>query len=212
MAVQCFIRGNLGQNFNLRPVQSVERDEASMVLNFSVASPVFKRNHDGKMEVVDTEWIECEYWNRRASHFHKIFQKGMPVFLIGEERYETYVNKDGVEVRVRKVRAADVYLDLTERVEAISLRAPKRDHEPVPGQAQSGEYNSNYNPAHGEHFENQNHHPQHQTGQHPYQQESQNYSQGHHASQGQPHNPNSRQGDGQAQHQYNGHQGGHHNG
>ena len=125
MAVQIYVRGNLGQNFNLRPVQIANRDEASMVLNFSVASPTFKRQNDGTYEQVHTEWIECEYWNRRASHLHKILAKGMPVFIIGEERYENYINKDGVEVHARRVRVDDVFIDLNERIESITMRAKR---------------------------------------------------------------------------------------
>ncbi|HID8640773.1 TPA: single-stranded DNA-binding protein [Neisseria meningitidis] len=121
MSVQLSVRGNLGAEFNLRPVASPKNDEASIVLNFSVASPNFKRNAEGKSEVVSTEWISCEYWNRDAAHLHKILQVGMPVFVTGEERYETYTNRDGIEVRVR-----NVFIVPTERVEAIKLR-PKRE-------------------------------------------------------------------------------------
>lgn len=112
MSVQLFVRGNLGAEFNLRPVASPKNDEASIVLNFS--------------EVVSTEWISCEYWNRDAAHLHKILQVGMPVFVTGEERYESYTNRDGIEVRVRKLRVQDVFIVPTERVEAIKLR-PKRE-------------------------------------------------------------------------------------
>ncbi|HFB6477437.1 TPA: single-stranded DNA-binding protein, partial [Neisseria gonorrhoeae] len=80
----------------------------------------------GKSEVVSTEWISCEYWNRDAAHLHKILQVGMPVFVTGEERYESYTNRDGIEVRVRKLRVQDVFIVPTERVEAIKLR-PKRE-------------------------------------------------------------------------------------
>lgn len=126
MSVQLSVRGNLGAEFNLRPVVSSVNDEASLVLNFSIASPNFKRNAEGKKEVVSTEWISCEYWNRDATHLHKILQVGMPVFLTGEERYETYTNRDGIEVRVRKLRVQDLFIVPTERVEAIKLR-PRRE-------------------------------------------------------------------------------------
>ncbi|EMT5136232.1 single-stranded DNA-binding protein, partial [Neisseria gonorrhoeae] len=53
-------------------------------------------------------------------------QVGMPVFVTGEERYESYTNRDGIEVRVRKLRVQDVFIVPTERVEAIKLR-PKRE-------------------------------------------------------------------------------------
>lgn len=76
--------------------------------------------------MVSTEWISCEYWNRDAAHLHKILQVGMPVYVTGEERYETYTNRDGIEVRVRKLRVQDVFIVPTERVEAIKLR-PKRE-------------------------------------------------------------------------------------
>ena len=136
MSVQLSVRGNLGAEFTLRPVASPKNDEASIVLNFSIASPNFKRNAEGKSEVVSTEWISCEYWNRDAAHLHKILQVGMPVLVTGEERYETYTNRDGIEVRVRKLRVQDVFIVPTERVEAIKLR-PKREQSQDSNQAEA---------------------------------------------------------------------------
>lgn len=123
MSVIIEVRGNLGQSFDLRAVNTV-RNEASMVLNFSVASQNFKRKADGSgFETVgDPEWIECEYWNRGAAHLRVLLRKGMPVFLRGEERIETYTNKDGVEVRVRKLRVNDLFIIPSERIEQVVMR------------------------------------------------------------------------------------------
>ena len=126
MSVQLSVRGELGAEFNLRPFAKPKTDEASIVLNFSIASPNFKLNAEGKSEVFSTEWISFEYWNLDAAHLHKILLVGMPVYVTGEERYETYTNRDGIEVRVRKLRVQDVFIVPTERVEAIKLR-PKRE-------------------------------------------------------------------------------------
>lgn len=135
MAVFSRVRGNLGQDFKLRPVTNPNRNEPSMVLNFSVASPNFKRNAEGKLEVVSTDWINCEYWNRNADHLHKILQKGMPVVIEGEEYFETYTNRNGEEVKDRRLRVSDLFIVPTDRIEGINLR-PARDYS---SQAVSGE-------------------------------------------------------------------------
>lgn len=127
MAVFSRVRGNLGQDFRLRPVTNPNTNEPSMVLNFSIASPNFKRNTEGKLEVTSTEWINCEYWNRNVEHLHRILQKGMPVLIEGEEYIETYTNRNGEEVKSRKLRVAEIFIVPTERVEGITLR-PARDY------------------------------------------------------------------------------------
>lgn len=136
MTVQLSVRGNLGKDFDLRAVSNPNNNEPNMVLNFSVASPTFKRNAEGKLEVVSTEWINCEYWNRDASHLHKILKTGMPVCLEGEERFETYTNRDNVEVRARSLRVKNLFIVPNERIEGISLR-PARDPAPVSANASS---------------------------------------------------------------------------
>lgn len=134
MSVQLSVRGNLGKDFSLRPVSNPSNSEPSMVLNFSVASPNLKRNAEGKWETVSTEWINCEYWNREAAHLHKILKTGMPVFLEGDERFENYTNRDGIEVRTRILRVKNLFIVPNERIEGISLR-PARD--PASGKNQA---------------------------------------------------------------------------
>lgn len=134
MSVQLSVRGNLGKDFNLRPVSNPSSSEPSMVLNFSVASPNLKRNAEGQWETVSTEWINCEYWNREAAHLHKILKTGMPVFLEGDERFENYTNRDGIEVRTRILRVKNLFIVPNERIEGISLR-PARD--PASGKNQA---------------------------------------------------------------------------
>lgn len=125
MAVRLFVRGNLGQNFDLKPIQTANDQSPAMVLNFSVAAPFFKRNSEGKNEIIHTEWIECEYWNRRATHLYKVLKKGMPVLLVGDERHESYTNSSGQEVHVRKLRVEEIYIEPSERIESITLRPPR---------------------------------------------------------------------------------------
>lgn len=129
MSVEIKVRGNLGQNLNLRAVNNPARSEPNLVLNFSIASQQFKRKADGSgfEPVGDVEWLECEYWNRNASHLHKILQKGMPIVAIGEERMETYQDKNGATVRVRKLRVEELYIVPSDRIESIVMRAAKRE-------------------------------------------------------------------------------------
>lgn len=128
MTIEIKVRGNLGQSFKLNPVMGKNQAKPSLVLNFSIASRQFKRKEDGSgfEPVGNPEWVDCEYWNRNAEHLYRILQKGMPVVAIGEERIECYQNRDGIEVRVRKLRVDELYIIPNERVEHVMLK--KRIH------------------------------------------------------------------------------------
>lgn len=124
MSISIVVRGNLGQSFELKEINRSD-GEASTVLNFSIASNRFKRQKvDGQDRYVaagPTEWLECEYWNRRATHLHNLLAKGMPVVVEGEELSETY-EKDGQTIKTRKIRVENIYLNLnSERIASITL-------------------------------------------------------------------------------------------
>ncbi len=124
MSISIVVRGNLGQSFELKEINRSD-GEASTVLNFSIASNRFKRQKvDGQDRYVaagPTEWLECEYWNRRAAHLHSLLVKGMPVVVEGEELSETY-EKDGQTIKTRKIRVENIYLNLnSERIASITL-------------------------------------------------------------------------------------------
>ena len=124
MSISIVARGNLGQSFELKEINRSD-GEASTVLNFSIASNRFKRQKvDGQDRYVaagPTEWLECEYWNRRATHLHNLLAKGMPVVVEGEELSETY-EKDGQTIKTRKIRVENIYLNLnSERIASITL-------------------------------------------------------------------------------------------
>lgn len=124
MSISIIVRGNLGQSFELKEINRSD-GEASTVLNFSIASNRFKRQKvDGQDRYVaagPTEWLECEYWNRRATHLHNLLAKGMPVVVEGEELSETY-EKDGQIIKTRKIRVENIYLNLnSERIASITL-------------------------------------------------------------------------------------------
>ena len=128
MSISIVVRGNLGQSFELKEINRSD-GEASTVLNFSIASNRFKRQKvDGQDRYVQagpTEWLECEYWNRRAAHLHGLLAKGMPVVVEGEELSDSY-EKDGQTVKTRKIRVENLYLDLgSERIASITLKPPR---------------------------------------------------------------------------------------
>lgn len=128
MSISIVVRGNLGQSFELKEINRSD-GEASTVLNFSIASNRFKRQRvDGQDRYVPagpTEWLECEYWNRRATHLHSLLVKGMPVVVEGEELSETY-EKDGQTIKTRKIRVENLYLNLSsERITAVTLKPPR---------------------------------------------------------------------------------------
>lgn len=128
MSISIVVRGNLGQSFELKEINRSD-GEASTVLNFSIASNRFKRQRvDGQDRYVPagpTEWLECEYWNRRATHLHSLLVKGMPVVVESEELSETY-EKDGQTIKTRKIRVENIYLNLnSERIASITLNPPR---------------------------------------------------------------------------------------
>ncbi len=129
MTVQIQANGNVGDRINLKPVMAPGAQEPSMVLNFSIASAVFKsiKQADGtfKKEAVSTEWLECEYWNRNADHLSRLLKKGMPVFVTGEERIERWTNANNEEQVTRRVRVEAIYIVPNTRIVDISLRPPK---------------------------------------------------------------------------------------
>lgn len=93
MSIQLTVRGNLGQNCELKEIKRND-GETGFVLNFSVASTRYKRqNIDGQDRYVPdgpVEWIDCEIWGRQAQNLSKVLAKGMPVVIEGEERIEFY--------------------------------------------------------------------------------------------------------------------------
>ena len=128
MSISIIVRGNLGQSFELKEINRSD-GEASTVLNVSIASNRFKRQKvDGQDRYVQagpTEWLECEYWNRRAAHLHGLLAKGMPVVVEGEELSDSY-EKDGQTVKTRKIRVENLYLNLgSERIASITLKQPR---------------------------------------------------------------------------------------
>lgn len=127
MSIDLKIRGNLGQNITLKKIQRSGGEEAT-VLNFSIASTEYRPdNSSGERRYVagHTEWVECEYWERRAEHLAGILVKGLPVTITGRESIGSY-EKDGVVHRTRKIRVEDIYLNLdSTRIESVTLRPPR---------------------------------------------------------------------------------------
>lgn len=125
MSINLVVRGNLGQTFSLKTINRDGSNEPSTVLNFSIASTRYKKQGDRYVAAGPTEWLECEYWNRRAQHLENILCKGMPVIIEGEELVEFY-EKDGQRVKARKIRVENIYLNLSsDRIESITLKPPR---------------------------------------------------------------------------------------
>jgi len=127
MSIDLTIRGNLGQNITLKKIKRPNGEDAT-VLNFSIASTEYRQdNSSGERRYVAgaTEWVECEYWDRKAEHLANLLVKGMPVTLTGRESIGSY-EKEGVLQRTRKIRVDNVYLNLdSSRIESVSLRPPR---------------------------------------------------------------------------------------
>ena len=139
MSISITIIGNLG-NFEQRQISKSGSEELSHVLNFSVASSAYRKKEDGTYEDLGTEWVECQYWSQRVPHLFALLKKGMPLHVVGEEKIETYVNKEGVQVKSRRCRVQNIYLDLSnKRVESVSLRQSENAWQHAEAGQHSGE-------------------------------------------------------------------------
>lgn len=128
MSIRLQVRGNLGQSFELRSVPNQNNpNEPYQVLNFSVASSQYRKKPDGSYETISTEWLECEYWNRDAAHVHSLLKKGMPVILIGEEKIDSFTNRNNELVKVRKLRVEEIGIIPNDRITEITMRPRKEN-------------------------------------------------------------------------------------
>lgn len=81
-------------------------DRATSVVNFSLFTNQRKKQGD---EWVNDEPIitNCEAWGRLADNIAKSFNKGDLVLVTGEERSDSFENKEGETVNRVKLRVSD---------------------------------------------------------------------------------------------------------
>lgn len=82
-----------------------EIGEEGKVVNFSVAVPRNYKNSDGEYE---TDFINCNVWNKIAENMHEYCHKGDIIGVKGNIQSSSYEDKDSnkrykLEVRAEKV-------------------------------------------------------------------------------------------------------------
>lgn len=85
--------------------QSLERKWA----NFSLAINESYANAAGE-KVENTDWHECEAWNGVAGIIDQYGGKGKKVAVSGKLAYQTYTNKEGVNVKQALIKVPDIEL------------------------------------------------------------------------------------------------------
>lgn len=103
MNVWCF-SGRVGADAELRTTQSGEK-----VLNFRVANDI------GFGDRKTTQWVDCQYWGKRAEAVSSYVRKGDKITVSGEVKLEEFQRRDGTPGSKLAVRVND--LDLAARQE-----------------------------------------------------------------------------------------------
>jgi single-strand DNA-binding protein len=99
--------GRVGADAELRTTQSGEK-----VLNFRVANDI------GFGDRKTTQWVDCQYWGKRAEAVSSYVRKGDKITVSGEVKLEEFQRRDGTPGSKLAVRVND--LDLAARSEGGS--------------------------------------------------------------------------------------------
>ena len=107
MNVWCF-SGRVGADAELRTTQSGEK-----VLNFRVANDI------GFGDRKTTQWVDCQYWGKRAKAVSSYVRKGDKITVSGEVKLEEFQRRDGTPGSKLAVRVND--LDLAARANPVRI-------------------------------------------------------------------------------------------
>lgn len=95
--------GRLGKDPVIRKLESKR-----VVANISLATNETYIKDGQKME--STEWHYLEMWDQQALDAEKHFKKGSVLYIEGKLRTEKYIDSEGVEKQLRKVRVISYQL------------------------------------------------------------------------------------------------------
>ena len=95
--------GRLGKDPVIRKLES-----GRVVANISLATNESYVKDGQRME--STEWHYLEMWDQQALDAEKHFKKGSVLYIEGKLRTEKYVDAEGVEKQLRKVRVISYQL------------------------------------------------------------------------------------------------------
>ena len=97
MINKVILLGRLGKDPVIRKL-----DNGRIVANVSLATNDFYTKDGQRME--STEWHNLEMWDQQALTAEKYFKKGNILYVEGKIRTDKYVDAEGVEKQLRKIR------------------------------------------------------------------------------------------------------------
>ena len=118
-------KGNLADSPELKRINGKNGEFA--VASMRVMFGRYGQNEEGDVEQIGGFWREVEIYGQKAEACAKLLRKGARVLVLGEEREFTAHDDQDNEVKVIKVVAEDVALQLS-RIESITY-TPSRTRE-----------------------------------------------------------------------------------
>ncbi len=103
MINKVILMGRLGKDPVIRKL-----DSGRVVANISLATNESYLKEGQRME--STEWHYLEMWDQQALDAERHFKKGSVLYIEGKLRTEKYIDGDGVEKQLRKVRVISYQL------------------------------------------------------------------------------------------------------
>lgn len=103
MINKVILMGRLGKDPVIRKLES-----GRVVANISLATNESYLKDGQRME--STEWHYLEMWDQQALDAEKHFKKGSVLYIEGKLRTEKYIDSEGVEKQLRKVRVISYQL------------------------------------------------------------------------------------------------------
>lgn len=103
MINKVILMGRLGKDPVIRKLES-----GRVVANISLATNESYLKDGQRME--STEWHYLEMWDQQALDAERHFKKGSVLYIEGKLRTEKYIDAEGVEKQLRKVRVISYQL------------------------------------------------------------------------------------------------------
>jgi single-strand DNA-binding protein len=103
MINKVILMGRLGKDPVIRKLES-----GRVVANISLATNESYLKDGQRME--STEWHYLEMWDQQALDAERHFKKGSVLYIEGKLRTEKYMDAEGVEKQLRKVRVISYQL------------------------------------------------------------------------------------------------------
>lgn len=99
---KAIIAGNITRDIELRQTPS-----GISVASFSVAINRSKKGEDGNY-IQETDFIDCQAWDKKAEFLGRNFRKGDPVCVVGSIRKRQWKSNDGTNRYATEVVAEDI--------------------------------------------------------------------------------------------------------